>query len=295
MEKHWKILEHKINREKLPRKLLSVIVGNFFTTLSIVTILRPNQLISGGVNGISVLVEYVTGIPLSVLVILLNLPLLIAGLIFLDREFIFYTILSTILSSFYIFMMDKYLPDTMYLTHDIVLSAFFGGALSGLGGGITFRNGTSTGGFDILAAILKKHFNIQVGRVLLLLNGVIIGFSAYIFSIDRALYTLVAFVINYNLVDKIQLGVGKQKELIIISRKNQEIANMIMEKINRGVTFIDAQGAYFKTEYRIVYCICSAFELVRIKNLTRAIDPESFITVCDTSEIEGRGFKNIEI
>lgn len=295
MDKGLKTLEQKIFKQTFISKFFAVLIGCLFVTISFVLILRPNHMISGGVNGISVLIESVTGIKLSLLVLVLNLPLLIIGLIMLSKEFIFFTILSTLFTTFYVYVLTGIFPHDFAITKDPFLACVIGGILSGVGNGITFRYGTSTGGFDIIGAIAKKYYNINIGTGLLALNGAVIGASAYIFSIDRALYTLVAYIIAYSLVDKIHLGVGKQKQILIISSKYEEITDMIQHKISRGVTLIDAEGAYKHKKLKLIYCIATPLQLVKIKNFIKAIDPHAFVTVCETVEIQGSGFKKIEI
>lgn len=295
MDKGLKTLEQKIFKQTFISKFFAVLIGCLFVTISFVLVLRPNHMISGGVNGISVLIESVTGIKLSLLVLVLNLPLLIIGLIMLSKEFIFFTILSTLFTTFYVYVLTGIFPHDFAITKDPFLACVIGGILSGVGNGITFRYGTSTGGFDIIGAIAKKYYNINIGTGLLALNGAVIGASAYIFSIDRALYTLVAYIIAYSLVDKIHLGVGKQKQILIISSKYEEITDMIQHKISRGVTLIDAEGAYKHKKLKLIYCIATPLQLVKIKNFIKAIDPHAFVTVCETVEIQGSGFKKIEI
>lgn len=295
MDKGLKTLEQKIFKQTFISKFFAVLIGCLFVTISFVLVLRPNHMISGGVNGISVLIESVTGIRLSLLVLVLNLPLLIIGLIMLSKEFIFFTILSTLFTTFYVYVLTGIFPHDFAITKDPFLACVIGGILSGVGNGITFRYGTSTGGFDIIGAIAKKYYNINIGTGLLALNGAVIGASAYIFSIDRALYTLVAYIIAYSLVDKIHLGVGKQKQILIISSKYEEITDMIQHKISRGVTLIDAEGAYKHKKLKLIYCIATPLQLVKIKNFIKAIDPHAFVTVCETVEIQGSGFKKIEI
>lgn len=295
MDKGLKTLEQKIFKQTFISKFFAVLIGCLFVTISFVLILRPNHMISGGVNGISVLIESVTGIKLSLLVLVLNLPLLIIGLIMLSKEFIFFTILSTLFTTFYVYVLTGIFPHNFAITKDPFLACVIGGILSGVGNGITFRYGTSTGGFDIIGAIAKKYYNINIGTGLLALNGAVIGASAYIFSIDRALYTLVAYIIAYSLVDKIHLGVGKQKQILIISSKYEEITDMIQHKIARGVTLIDAEGAYKHKKLKLIYCIATPLQLVKIKNFIKALDPHAFVTVCETVEIQGSGFKKIEI
>ena len=274
------------------RKLLSVIVCTLIVSFSIVYIIKPNLLISGGLTGLSILTSNVTGISLPLLIFILNIPTSVLSFFFLDRDFTFFSTLSILLLSVFSSFYQKILPG-FYLTKEPILACIFGGLLNGLGMGIAFRNGTSTGGLDIVAAILKKKFNITIGSVLMGINFIIVSSLGYFFSIDKVLFTLILMFINYNVVDKIQLGVGKQKQVLAISEKNEEIAREIYKEVHRGATYIKGVTSYKKKDVYILYVVCSSKQLVKIRQIIKEIDPDAFVAVSDTSEILGNGFREL--
>lgn len=276
------------------RKLLSVIVCTLIVSFSIVYIIKPNLLISGGLTGLSILTSNVTGISLPLLIFILNIPTSVLSFFFLDRDFTFFSTLSILLLSVFASFYQKILPG-FYLTKEPILACIFGGLLNGLGMGIAFRNGTSTGGLDIVAAILKKKFNITIGSVLMGINFIIVSSLGYFFSIDKVLFTLILMFINYNVVDKIQLGVGKQKQVLAISEKNEEIAREIYKEVHRGATYIKGVTSYKKKDVYILYVVCSSKQLVKIRQIIKEIDPDAFVAVSDTSEILGNGFKELSV
>lgn len=276
------------------RKLLSVIVCTLIVSFSIVYIIKPNLLISGGLTGLSILTSNVTGISLPLLIFILNIPTSVLSFFFLDRDFTFFSTLSILLLSVFSSFYQKILPG-FYLTKEPVLACIFGGLLNGIGMGIAFRNGTSTGGLDIVAAILKKKFNITIGSVLMGINFIIVSSLGYFFSIDKVLFTLILMFINYNVVDKIQLGVGKQKQVLAISEKNEEIAREIYKEVHRGATYIKGVTSYKKKDVYILYVVCSSKQLVKIRQIIKEIDPDAFVAVSDTSEILGNGFKELSV
>lgn len=276
------------------RKLLSVIVCTLIVSFSIVYIIKPNLLISGGLTGLSILTSNVTGISLPLLIFILNIPTSVLSFFFLDRDFTFSSTLSILLLSVFSSFYQKILPG-FYLTKEPILACIFGGLLNGLGMGIAFRNGTSTGGLDIVAAILKKKFNITIGSVLMGINFIIVSSLGYFFSIDKVLFTLILMFINYNVVDKIQLGVGKQKQVLAISEKNEEIAREIYKEVHRGATYIKGVTSYKKKDVYILYVVCSSKQLVKIRQIIKEIDPDAFVAVSDTSEILGNGFKELSV
>lgn len=276
------------------RKLLSVIVCTLIVSFSIVYIIKPNLLISGGLTGLSILTSNVTGISLPLLIFILNIPTSVLSFFFLDRDFTFFSTLSILLLSIFASFYQKILPG-FYLTKEPILACIFGGLLNGIGMGIAFRNGTSTGGLDIVAAILKKKFNITIGSVLMGINFIIVSSLGYFFSIDKVLFTLILMFINYNVVDKIQLGVGKQKQVLAISEKNEEIAREIYKEVHRGATYIKGVTSYKKKDVYILYVVCSSKQLVKIRQIIKEIDPDAFVAVSDTSEILGNGFKELSV
>lgn len=276
------------------RKLMSVLICNLIVGFSIVYIVRPNELISGGMTGLSILIANLTGFSLPLLVFFLNLPTFILSIIFLDRDFTFFSGLSVLLLSLFISFYQNLLPG-FHLTKEPILACCYGGVLNGLGAGIAFRSGTSTGGLDIIAAIFKKKFNISVGNVLMGFNLLIVSSLGYLYSFDKVLFTLILMYINYSVIDKIQLGVGKQKQVFIVSDKNEEMAECIHEEIGRGSTFINGVTTYRRKNIFILYVVCSSRQLVKVRQIIREHDPDAFVSVSDTSEILGKGFKEISL
>lgn len=284
----------KIDKKTFFRKFMAVLIGDAISAVGLVFFLKPNHMIAGGIEGISVLIEYLTQIPLGLLIVLFNLPILALAIFLLDRDFAFFSVVSIFTMSGYVTLYEYILPN-FAITNNIVLACIYGGLFKGIGVGLQFRNGASTGGLDIIAAIMKRYYNISIGNVLLGLNFFIIGFSAFIFNIDKALYTFVALAITYRIIDIVQMGVGKQKQVIIVSKKDNEIAKQIQDITKRGVTYLSGEGAYEHYNFKVMYIVCKPRELVTIKKIALELDPEVFITISDTSEIVGKGFRKIEI
>lgn len=287
---HWK----EFNRTMLIKKLLSVIVGNLLCAAALLLFLRPNEMISGGLGGISLLLNTVSGIPVGTTVFVLNIPLIILGFFTLDPGFMLFSTVSIFVFSGYLSALEVFARGIV-ITDDVLLACIFGGVLNGVGMGILFRNGNSQGGLDIVAAFFRKKFGVNIGNVLMTVNGVIITISAVIYSVDRALYTLVALFIAYQVLDKIQMGVGKQKQVFIISDKDEEITEMIQEEIHRGVTYLKGMGAYSGTPHKIIYCIVTTTQLVLLRSEVERLDPDAFMAVSETVEVSGRGFRKIEV
>ncbi|MDO5040900.1 MAG: YitT family protein [Peptoniphilus sp.] len=284
-----------IERDILIRKILAVVVGNFFCALALEYFLKPNNMIASGVLGMSTLISHVTGISMSVFILLINLPMIILGVKYLSKEFMVFSIMSVFLVSFYLEFLNKLTPVGFSMTENILLGAIFGGVLNGVGIGVTLKNGTSTGGLDIIGTYIKKKYNVKIGSALMAINFVIITISGFIFTFDEAMFTLISLFISYQVSDRIQLGVGRQKQVLIISSKYDEITKGIYQKMNRGVTYINGEGAYNRKDLKVIFIICTSVQLVTLKDIVKDVDPAAFMAVSETTEIMGSGFKKIEL
>lgn len=274
------------------KKFFILIIGNFLIACAILFFIRPNALISGGLTGLAVLINQITNTNLSILILLLNFPTFLLSMFFLKKDFTFFSAISVLIISFIVSVLEKVFHG-LALTHDPLLAAIFGGLINGVGGGLMFLFGTSTGGLDIIAAIFKKYFNIQLGNVLMAINLCIISLSGIYHGADKAMYTLILLFISYQVIDMIQMGVGRQKQIFIISDYHDEIAKEVHKKVHRGATFLKGQTAYLGKDVYLVYIICSSHQLVTVRNIVHEIDPKAFMAISDTSEIMGKGFKSI--
>lgn len=285
----------KTNKKDFLKKIPVIILGDALAAFALVFFFKPNQMISAGVDGLSVMIEYLTGIPLGLLILMFNIPLLIMAVKLLDMEFSILTVISVIALSGSITFFEYIKPDDFAFTHEVMLACVYGGIVKGIGAGIVFKRNACSGGFDIIAAIMKKYFNIAIGNMLLVINLFIVSLSAFVYSPDRAMYTLMALGLSFKIVDLIQARVGHQKQIFIISEKNTDIAKKIQSKIERGVTYLDGSGAYKNHDVKVIYLICTSRELIQVKNIVKSEDDKAFIAVSDTAEIDGRGFKKIAI
>ncbi len=275
------------------RKIKSILLGNLLSAIAITFFFKPQGLISGGAGGISVLVEYITGFPAGIMVFFINLPLFLIGYNRLNRHFVVYGFVSAIIFSVYLMILGMFTPSS--LTRDPMLDSIFGGALNGVGMGIMFRNGTCQGGFDIIAALIKKTRNVNIGNALMIMNGIVILIASTIFTLRRGMFTIIAMYIAYEILDKMQMGFGESKQVFIITSEEDEVAKEIQQRIRRGVTFLKGEGAWSKEDYRVIYTVVSSRQIVVIKEILDELDPESFITVADALEVRGRGFRNTDL
>lgn len=291
MEKQVSAKNKQNNRNKIIKKILFIILGNLFCSLAFNVFFIPSKLLSGGVGGLGIMTQYITGIPSGIAVFIINLPIFVIGAKMMDKEFAIYGFISMFILSFMLTItngIDKY-----FLLDDILLGSIFGGILNGLGMGLMFRQRTCQGGFDIIAAILKKKYNLNIGTGLMMVNTVIISLSSLIFGYKSAMYTLISMYIGYQVLDKVQTGFNLKKNVVIVSEKSEEIGTEIIDKLNRGITFLEGMGGYKKENKKVIYCIVTSNEVVRLKNIVDEIDSTAFIIINDVVEVKGSSFKTV--
>ena len=291
MDKSLAIENNQKNKSKIIKKILFIMFGNLLCSLAFNAFFIPSKLLSGGVGGLGIMTQYLTGIPSGIAVFIINLPIFIIGSKMIDKEFAIYGFLSMFILSFMLTItngIDKY-----FLLDDILLGSIFGGILNGLGMGLMFRQRTCQGGFDIIAAILKKKYNLNIGTGLMMVNTVIISLSSFIFGYKSAMYTLISMYIGYQVLDKVQTGFNIKKNIVIVSNKSEEIGNEIIEKLQRGITFLEGMGGYKKENTKVIYCIITSNEVVRLKSIVDKIDSSAFIIINDVVEVKGSSFKSV--
>lgn len=273
---------------KYPMMVLVILLGGLICGISFNAFIMPHKLLSGGISGIALIINYIVGINPGILIFLLNVPIFLLGYKFVDKEFI---ILSLIGMSSFSFFIDffSFLRD-LHLVDDIMLSCIYGGILNGIGMGIVFRNRASQGGIDIIAVIVKKYFSINLGSTSLIINSIIIAIASLIYGLKPALYTLISIYVATQVLDRVQQGFDIRKQVIIISDKEEEVVKEILKRLHRGVTYLEGEGAFTGKRKRVIYCIIALNQLAKLKQIVREIDPNAFMAVSDTAEVLGKGF-----
>ncbi|HSH36719.1 YitT family protein [Schnuerera sp.] len=275
----------------LLQKLIFIIIGNFLCSIAFNVFFIPNKLLSGGVGGLAIIIQYLTTLPAGISVFLINIPIFVIGTKMIDREFAIYGFISMLVLSFLLTITNGI--GEYFIIDDILLASVFGGVFNGIGMGLMFRNRVSQGGFDIIAAILRIKYNVNIGSGLMAVNTVIISLSSLLFGYKSAMYTLIGMYIGYRILDKVQTGFNVKKNIIIVSEKSEEVANAIITKLHRGVTFLEGMGGYTNEDKKVIYCIVTSRETATLKNIVEEIDPSAFFTINDVVEVQGSGFKNV--
>ena len=266
---------------------INVLIGSAIIALAFNVFLLPNQIASGGVSGISTILLSVFGWEPAYVQWAFNIPLFIAGVIFLGKQFGIKTLVGTIFLPFVVFYTKNIDP----WTNDALLGALFGGIVVGLGIGIVFRGNGSTGGTDLAAQIITKYTGLTLGTSVVLIDGLIVLSAALVFDIERGLYALIALYVTSKTIDLVQVGFGRSKTAMIITNKQEEVREGILNKIDRGVTKLSAYGGFTDNERPVLMCVVHQREFTKLKQLVKSLDPSAFVVVMDASEVLGEGFK----
>ncbi len=279
-----------VNRKlQMLQEYMLVLVGAAIVALTFNVFLLPNQVASGGVSGISTILYDLVGWEPAYVQWALNIPLFIAGVIFLGKQFGAKTLVGTLFLPFVVYLTKDFEP----WTNEPLLASLFGGIGVGLGIGIVFRGKASTGGTDLAAQIINKYTGLTLGTCVALIDGLIVLAAAMVFDIERGLYALIALYVTSKTIDLIQVGFGRSKMALIITEKQDEIREGILHKINRGVTKLTAYGGYTDYERPVLMCVVEQNEFTKLTQLVKSIDPTAFVIVTDASEVLGKGFKRV--
>jgi uncharacterized membrane-anchored protein YitT (DUF2179 family) len=268
--------------------LALISLGSSLCALALNGILIPRQFLSGGLTGLVLIIHYLLPVlPVGGVYFLLNIPIFALGWKFVGLRFFLYSIVGLVCFSGALFAVNVTLP-----VHDQFLSALLAGIITGIGAGIILKSLGSAGGTDILSVILLKRFSIRLGTTVLAFNIVILAGAALLFSLDKALYTLIYLYVSSQLINLVVTGLSQRKAVHIISPKWDLIAREILDKIGRGVTITTARGGYTGRKVQTLYTVITFRELSRIKQVVRNIDPNAFVVVTDTLEVMGHRIGN---
>ena len=269
--------------------ILMVILGNLLYTLTVKLFLLPANLISCGTTGIALVVSHFTNIPMSAFILVFNMAMLAVGWLCLGRKFVMTTILSSVLYPLFLELLNWTLGD-MVITENILLNVLFAGM--GLGGslGIVIRAGASTGGMDIPPLVLKKYFHIPVSVSLWVFDFCIMLTQMSFHPAEDLLYGVLLLIAISVALNKVMLLGTSKTEVKIVSEKSDEIRQAILAKVDRGVTMLQGKGGYLQQGTEVILSVVSNYELPRLQQLARSIDPNCFVIISQVTEVWGRGF-----
>lgn len=274
--------------EKLFR-ILIVTAGSIFYSIGVNMFVIPHRFLSGGVAGVAIIVQYLTGIPSGYFIIAINIPIFIIGFKFVDLEFGIFSFIGMISMSMALIFTKE--VSGLYYLQDPLLSALCSGILTGIGSGMIFKCRASQGGTDIIAVAIKKKYGISLGRITFIINAVIVSTGIFIGSLETAIYTLISMYMYSVVVDKAIQGLDREKILFVITQDSEEVEKAILQKLGRGVTCLYGEGAYTGDKKKIIYSIMNSRQAEEAKGFISNIDSHAVMSIMDTSEVRGKGFK----
>ena len=275
------------------KDILLIIIGTGLMAFAVASIFDPVSLITGGFSGLAIIIRQLSsqlipgGIPLSVTNLALNIPFLLLAMKLKGFRYVLRTGFATIMLSFWL----SVLPVVPIAGDDLLLSALYGGLIVGAGIGLVFVAQATTGGTDLIAALIQ-HFlrHYSTASIMWILDTLIVLFGAYLFGIQMTLYAIIAIYLTSRVADGLIDGLKFSKAAFIITENPDQVATLLMEDLDRGVTGISATGMYSGTAKNMLLCVVSKKEIVMLKELTKECDPNAFVIVTDVREVLGEGF-----
>jgi uncharacterized membrane-anchored protein YitT (DUF2179 family) len=272
------------------KNILFILLGSAIFAFGLVHFNIQNKLAEGGFTGITLILYFLFDIDPSYSNLALNIPLFFLGWKLLGKKAFYYTVLGTVSLSVFLWIFQRY-QMTINLEGDLFLAALFAGVFIGVGLGIIFRYGGTTGGVDIIARLAHKYIGWSMGKTMFMFDAVVIGVSLITYLEYReAMYTLVAVFVAARVIDFMQEGAYSARGAMIISDSHEEIASVINEKMDRGVTVLRGHGSFTKQNREVLYCVVGKNEIVRLKNIITSVDPHAFVSVTVVHDVLGEGF-----
>ncbi len=279
----------KSNAKKLFRDFLLLALGAVIAAFAIEEFLVPNTILDGGVVGISMMVNSLTGFPLGILTIVLNIPFLIISSRMLGKVFIIKSVYAMAIFSICV---EVFTPLTN-ATEELLLAVCFGGVFLGIGVGLVIRFGGCLDGTESVAILINRKTKFPVGQTVLIFNVAIYVIAGFLFGFDRAMFSLLTYFISSKVIDWVETGLEQAKAAMIITDESEEISKMIYKKLGRTVTILEGEGL-ISGKKAVLYCVLTRMEIYSLKNLIRTADASAFVTISDVSEIIGNHIKKVD-
>jgi uncharacterized membrane-anchored protein YitT (DUF2179 family) len=287
-----KVQKHRgLTTRKIIQRIMLITIGAALMAVGLEIFLVPNHVIDGGIVGISIMLSFLTGWKLGIFIFILNIPFFFIGYKQIGKTFALSTLYGIIILS----IGTTLLHPVPAFTQDILLATVFGGIVLGIGVGMVIRYGGSLDGTEILAILFNKKLPFSVGEIIMFFNLFILGSAGFVFSWDRAMYSLIAYFVAYKTIDITITGLDESKSVWIISDNAQEIGEAIMNRLGRGVTYINGEGAYSGDHKKVIFCVINRLEEAKLKEIVTESDENAFLAVADIAEVRGGRFKKRDI
>ncbi|MEI7027957.1 YitT family protein [Paenibacillus sp. y28] len=273
------------------KRAIFLTLGAILMAVALEVFLVPNQVIDGGITGISIVLSHVTPVPLGLFIFFINVPFLILGYKQIGKTFAFSTLYAIGLMSATTALLHHVDP----FTNEKILAVLFGGLILGLGIGLVIRFGGSLDGTEIVAILLSKKTRIPVGQIVMIINVFIFIIAGFVFGWDSAMYSIFTFYIAAKVMDIVVEGLDESKSVTIISSEYEEISEAIISRLGRSTTYIYAKGGYTKEDTQMIYCVVTRLEVAKLKAIVHEIDSKAFISIQHVSDVLGGNFEKNNI
>ncbi|WP_409305941.1 YitT family protein [Peribacillus sp. SCS-155] len=271
--------------------MIFLTIGALFMATGLEIFLVPNHVIDGGVTGISIMLSHITGWKLGIFLFLLNLPFVYLGYKQFGKTFALSTIYGIIMLSIFATFFHPIPP----FTEDLLLATIFGGIFIGVGVGLVIRNGGALDGTEVLSIVITRKTPLSLGQIIMFINVFILGSAGFVYSWDRAMYSILAYVVAAKAIDIVVAGMEGSKSVWIISDEATEIGNAITNRLGRGVTYLAGEGAFTGNDKKVIFCVITRLEESKLTGIIEDIDPSAFLAIGDISEVRGGRFKKKNI
>ncbi len=286
-----KRVHNPIKPTELLAKGLLLLIGAFIFAIGLEAFLVPNQIIDGGIVGVSIITSYLTETKLAIWLVLFNIPFIFFGYRQIGKTFAVVTLLAITLMSGFTILLHSVEP----FTDDLLLSTVFGGFLLGAGIGLVIRAGGSLDGTEILAVSFTDRLPFSVGEIVMFFNIFILGMAGFIFSWDRAMYSLLTYFIAFKTIDIVLEGIDQSKAAWIITTSPDDVGQAIMDRLGRGVTYLHGEGAYTGDGKKVVFTVISRLEETKLKDILDDYDEKAFLAIGNIHDVRGGQFKKKNI
>ncbi|WP_127531088.1 YitT family protein [Paenibacillus kobensis] len=281
----------RLTKVEFTRRAVFITIGAILMAVALEIFLVPNNIIDGGITGISIILGHLSGVPIGVFLFLLNLPFLFIGYKQIGKTFAVSTLYGVLIMSIGTFLLHP----VPAFTDDTFLAAIFGGVILGIGVGLVIRSGGSLDGTEIVAILINKKIPFSVGEIVMFFNFFILGSAGFVFGWDRAMYSLVAYYLAFKLIDITIEGFDESKSVWIISEDSEAIGDAIMSRLGRGVTYLHGEGAFSGGSKKVIFCVVTRLEEAKLKSIVQEIDESAFLAVGNIHDVKGGRFKKRDI
>ncbi len=269
-------------------RMFWITIGTLIAAYALECVLIPNEVIDGGIVGISIMASYLTKYPLGLFLFVLNLPFVVTAFQKFGKMFVFLMFYGVFALSYF---SEFFLKTKHTFTEDTLLASIFGGIILGTGVGLVLKNNASLDGTEIMAIKIAKKIPFSVGEIIMFFNIFIFIAAGFVYEPNKAMYSAITYFIAYRVIDIVLQGLNEAKSVFVISSNYEEIGKEIMKNLDKSVTYLNAEGGYSGAKSKMIYCVITKLEIQKIKDIVNSIDSSAFIAIENVHDVEGKRYK----